>query len=135
MKALSIITTLLIINSCSAQSNEKQFKNYDKPKMYKFYSRDSLIVLNIKVESDSLIGDHCFISGDGNRIDCCTTERQSLFLKRKTNELFEGEMLSCYDDRIYKIRIEILKDRMYFYLVKDDHDFIQARSMLFENTK
>ena len=132
MKSQSIILILSFLVSCSAVSNEKQVNTLDdKALTNKYYSLDSLLVVDIAFKSDSLIGIHCFTSVDGNRIDCCI-EKQSLFLKRKSNDIYVGYMISCYDEKSYPITIEAVKEKMRFLIVNDDHEFMTYETVLFE---
>ena len=121
--------------SCSAQSDKKQTKIFDKiASNTKYYSSDSLLIVDMILISDSMLGNHCFTSFDGNRIDCCI-DSKSLFLKRKSNDIFNGFMVSCYDDKHYPISIEVTKGKIQFIFVKDDHEFMPMKTTLFEEKK
>jgi len=81
-------------------------------------------ILNIVVSSDSLKGEHCFVSSNGNRIDCCL-EETSLFLSKTSENSYKGILKSCYRDTIHSIEINTIDKELKLIFINDDHEFLE----------
>ena len=131
MEKKYFITAILAITlflSCnhkvySIKNDEKEYKKY--------YSKDSLSVLELKEINDSLIGQQCFTTFDGKKTDCCLNS-QSLLLKKTSINTFSGKMKSCYDENFHEIEIEFHEDKLVFIISKDDHDFLSKESIFYK---
>lgn len=95
----------------------------------KYYSIDSLLLVEVQSVSDSLIGKHCFVSFDGSKIDCCLIP--SLFLKENGTNIFTGKMTSCLNNENYNIILTFKHDSLIFVIQDDNHEFVKKNNLLF----
>lgn len=90
----------------------------------KYVDNSGSLSIDIKPKGDSLLGRHCFVVQEGNRIDCCLEENGfSLKLRHESKNIYDGIMISCYDDQVREIMVVGSKDSVKFIL-KMTHPFI-----------
>lgn len=100
----------------------------NKIQLGKYHSIDknSYIILE-RCNGDTLIGKHCFVFQDGNRIDCCLEENSiRLFYNKKSNSEFIGSFGSCYYEKKYVIKITCINDfRIKISFPNNDYEFFK----------
>lgn len=107
--------TILDCVSCKGQGN-----NISES----YLSENNNYSIQISINNDSLTGIHCFVTPNGDRIDCCLEkEGNSLNLKREGENEFQGILKSCYDDESYKTSMVFKDDAMTFF-INPTHPFL-----------
>lgn len=71
--------------------------------------------LDIMITKDSIIGQHCFVSNDGNFIECCIDSPSLRLGKTKHSNQFYGRFYSCYDTVLEILRSRLLMT-LYYHL-------------------
>ncbi len=84
-----------------------------------------MLSLNLREVGDSILGTHCFVVQEGEKIDCCLEDDgMALRLKRVADATFEGVFKSCYDDKERKIKVTISESSINFMIIQGTHPFI-----------
>jgi|SRR5690606_13976312 len=119
---MKFVLTIFLMNlfNCSIQKDDIKKKFYTK-------SEDSFIELDFSNE-ENIIGNHCFVFDNGNKIDCCIDDEKSYSLKIKLedNGVFEGTLVSCYDEYEYDIIIKIEDKNLILSFKNEDYPFISS---------
>lgn len=121
MRILTRILLLLLALSCGAANNLRNTIKSCGDSSYTTYKCeiDSLFTLHIKINNDSLVGNHCFVSTDGQIIDCCLFAEGhiSLHLNIVSDGIFKGVISDCYDYTERNVIITLTKDTLLFTLL------------------
>ncbi|MCE2502639.1 MAG: hypothetical protein J4G05_01040 [Chlorobi bacterium] len=131
-KILSICFLAPLFTLCSngEQSGDRKLSG-------KYVDKSESLILDLKQVGDSLLGMHCFVVQDGNKVDCCLEEDGiSLKLSRTFKDTFKGTLSSCYDQDVREVKAVFADDylklsfkgkphlfvpeKLDFYLIKSD---------------
>jgi uncharacterized protein YecT (DUF1311 family) len=96
--------------------------------------------LDLRQMGDSLLGNHCFTSRNGNRVDCCPqSEGYSLHLKRTRAQTFEGSLADCYEGETHSVTIVRRGENIVLAFTEEPHPFapdtLEFRHMQTSGTK
>lgn len=102
-------------------------KKYNISGEYTNATEYSIISISLYMVGDSLVGNHTFITNNGNRIDFCADTENTLHLSKIKNNIFEGTLTSCYTDvELYNVRIEQIDEiTIQFSFINNNHAFLQ----------
>lgn len=125
MKCFKYLVFIVLFYQCS---QHLQNVANSPVKSGKYYSSDSLLLIECKINGDSLIGNQCFTFYDGSKIDCCTDA--SLLLKKQDGNTYIGKMKSCYTDTFYSVKINFKHDSAAFSFIDQEHEFVNNNVLL-----
>ena len=125
-----LLLTLSIFTFCNNTSVKfEEFKG-----KYYTVSKDSYIKID-KVESSFVLGNHCFVSYNGRKIDCCIDDISSSFkLLSQNDSIYIGEFISCYDDAKYDVKMLIRKNEIILNFIDIHHPFMTDK-VIFKKEK
>jgi len=120
---LRIFQILFLFGSCTGQ---EKFTG-------KYYTdtKESYIIVN-GIGDNVIYGNHCFVSVNGERIDCCVDEESSFDVQKKDKTEYEGTLLSCYDDLKYPIKIIFEEESIKLTFKDGNHPFLVKEIRLFK---
>ncbi len=118
------ISFLIFIGFYSFSSLNDFGKNYKSKKQVK---RKVEIIklcngynsLELIKQNNTIIGKHCFIFNDGKRVDCCEDDKKTISLKKGKNNIWFGNLKSCYDNDNFKIKLIKLSNNNYIFYIKN----------------
>lgn len=123
---LRIFQILFLFSSCTGQ---EEFKG-------KYYTDTKESYITVDSISDNVIyGNHCFVSVNGERIDCCVEEESSFNVQKIGKAEYEGTLLSCYDDLEYAIMMIFEEESIKFTFKEENHPFMVKEIRLFKEKK
>jgi len=124
MKLITLVI-LIITGSFSFCSNINDVKPIEE-KEGKYFNKTKNSYINLeKIENDTILGHHCFILNEGNRIDCCIDEDFSIKLVHHNGNDYEGILVSCYDDDDeYKVKLHFENEYIVFSFIENNHPFM-----------
>jgi hypothetical protein len=125
MKHLKYLAFIILFYQCSQST---QIVKNSPIKSGKYYSADSLLLIEFHIKDDSLIGNQCFTFYDGSKLDCCTDA--SLLLKKQVENTYIGKMKSCYADTFYSVKINFKHDSADFIFIDQEHEFVNKDNLL-----
>ena len=80
--------------------------------------------IDLKQVGDSLLGNECFVTSGGDRIDWCDpADGYSMRLRRVSNGYFLGRMTDCYDGGVHDIKIIQHGTNFTLIFTKNSHPF------------
>lgn len=127
-----LIIFIIINLACSSASKEQILKLEGK---FIAVNSENLIV-ELKQVGDSLFGHHCFISKNGNRIDCCYgTNNTSIRLRIESSGVYKGTLKDCYDEDTHDIEIMVKGKGFILKFTKKSHPFVADSLTFIEDTK
>ena len=130
MMGFRIFQILFLFGSCIG-SGQEEF-------MGKYYTdtKESYITVEGIID-DVIYGNHCFVSVNGERIDCCVgvNEESSFNAKKIDKTKYEGNLLSCYDDSEYAVMIIFEVESVKLIFKEENHPFMAKEIKFFKEKK
>ncbi len=122
---LRILQILFWFGLCT-NSGQDDFKG-------KYYTetKESYITV-VGINRNEIYGNHCFITGNGERIDCCLEEESSFNVKKKDKTKYEGMLLSCYDNLEYAIITIFEEESIKLTFKEQNHPFMVKEIKFFK---
>ena len=132
---MKFILAIFLMNlfNCSADKTDKTDKT-DKEGIKRYYtkSQESFIELDFS-KKESILGNHCFIFNNGDKIDCCIDEKSySLKIELETNGSFKGSFISCYDENEYDVILKIEGKSLILSFKNEEYPFISSSLTFYE---
>jgi len=128
---LFIISGFLMFGCQQKNTNSKEFIIGSWNYIHNSSSQDYSLTLDL--ENDTLIGNHCFIANNGNKIDCAGENDFTLTCK-KNNDLFSGKFHSTYSNNYYNLTLKFSNDTLILNL--DNYsDLFFSKELKFIKTK
>lgn len=122
---LRIFQILLLFGSCTG-SGQEEFAG-------KYYTDTKESYITVAGISDDVIyGNHCFVSVNGERIDCCIEDESSFSVQKKGKTEYEGTLLSCYDDLEYALMIIVEDESIKLTFKEENHPFMVKEIKFFK---
>lgn len=125
---LRILQILSLFISCTSSVQE------DFPGKYYTDTKESYIAV-VGSDNDVIFGNHCFVSVNGERIDCCVEEESSFNVRKKGRIEYEGTLLSCYDDLEYAIMMIFEEESIILTFKEENHPFMSKEIKFFKEKK
>ncbi|MCH7415714.1 hypothetical protein MM213_19595 [Belliella sp. R4-6] len=120
---LRIFQILFLFGSCTGQ---EEFTG-----KYYTYTKESYITVD-DINDNVIYGNHCFVSVNGERIDCCVEEESSFNVQKKGKTEYEGTLLSCYDDLEYAIMMVFEEESIKLTFKEENHPFMVKEIKFFK---
>jgi hypothetical protein len=103
MKAIFLFAVAMLVTvscSCSAHSPIQRLEGRYVAVSSKHFT------IELKQSADSLLGTHCFVGQDGNRIDCCEADDgYSMRFRTDSSGYYSGILTDCYQSENHVVRI------------------------------
>ena len=89
-----------------------------------YRNQDQTLSLELNQKSDSIVGNHCFIFLEGEKIDCCEEQDGfSLRLKKVDDSILKGTIKSCYDEEIREVQLSFEDNYIQIEMLGTDYPF------------
>lgn len=125
---LRIMQIFLLLVSCSDNKQE------DVAGKYFTDNEESYISIANADDKGIINGIHCFVSFNGERIDCCVDEEFSIIMQKKGKTEYDGILSSCYDELEYEVIVSFEKKTLNLVFKDKSHPFI-AREVTLKKRK